>query len=100
MSRWVWARYGALVRGQVGELIVIDHILADGFVLGMYREAIPPSYQTFSQLEFAHAGGGMAEMVQEDSEVPDQPMRQREDRPLAEESVTGHYLSDDDIEEW
>ena len=43
-----------------------------------------------------------AEIAQEDEAVPDEPAAQREDRPLAEadDSVTGHYLSDDDIEEW
>ena len=46
--------------------------------------------------------GDLAEIAQEHEAVPDEPAAQREDRPLAEadESVTGHYLSDDDIEEW
>ena len=46
--------------------------------------------------------GDLAEIAQEDEAVPDEPAAQREDRPLAEadDSVIGHYLSDDDIEEW
>ena len=67
-----------------------------------YAEPIPSTHRSFSRLEFAHISGDLAEIAQEDEAVPDEPAAQREDRPLAEadDSVTGHYLSDDDIEEW
>ncbi|KAI1798450.1 P-loop containing nucleoside triphosphate hydrolase protein [Ganoderma leucocontextum] len=67
---------------------------------GTYAEPIPPTHRNFSQLEFALATGGLPEIAQEGETAPDLPPPQREDRPLAEESITGSYLSDDDIEEW
>ena len=66
----------------------------------MYAEPIPPTHRNFSHLEFALPTDGFAEIAQEGETAPDLPPPQREDRPLAEESITGSYLSDDDIEEW
>ncbi|PIL27277.1 hypothetical protein GSI_10424 [Ganoderma sinense ZZ0214-1] len=67
---------------------------------GVYSEPIPPTHRNFSQLEFALVADGFAEIAQEGETAPDLPPPQREDRPLAEETITGSYLSDDDIEEW
>ncbi|TBU21777.1 P-loop containing nucleoside triphosphate hydrolase protein [Dichomitus squalens] len=69
---------------------------------GAFAEPIPSTHRSFSQLEFAHVRGGLVEIAQEGEAAPDEATPQREDRPLAgaDDSVTGNFLSDDDIEEW
>ena len=92
-------RRGTLSRSPC---IVVDGTLTRIciFSSGVHTEPTPLSHRNFSHLEFALAGDSLIEIAQEDEATPDLPPPQREDRPLAEESITGSYLSDDDIEEW